>query len=62
MVDRVAVLEVCLDGRHAFERYRALRLEHPTRELYFIHTSREHFVLPEQHWAGVRLDAASANS
>ena len=37
--DRVAVIDVCSDGRASMKRYAELRREHPHREFCFVHTS-----------------------
>lgn len=38
-LDRVALVDVCADGRAAFQRYRELHRKHPEREYYPVHTS-----------------------
>jgi len=40
-LDQIAVVETCQDGASAMQRYRQYHQEHPLRELYFVHTSRE---------------------
>ena len=37
-VESVKVLDTCLDGGHAYARYRALHRAHPEHEYYFVHT------------------------
>jgi hypothetical protein len=54
VLDNVAVLESCSDGRAAMQRYRLLHLTYPQREFYYVHTSRESLVLRERQWLGVR--------
>jgi hypothetical protein len=50
----LAVIETCRDGDAAMRRYRQLHLEHPDREFYFVHTSREELNIRERYWAGIR--------
>ena len=52
--DNLAVLESCIDGHAAMQRYRALHLVYPEREFYYVHTSRETLRLRERQWLGVR--------
>lgn len=56
VVDNLAVLEPCSDGRVAMQRYRLLHLTYPQREFYYVHTSRESLVLRERQWLGVRMN------
>jgi hypothetical protein len=56
---RIAVVERCISGRTAFERYRQLHQEYPNRELYYVHTSREELHIREVHWLGVRRSHAA---
>ena len=39
--DNLAVLESCVDGHAAMQRYRVLHQAYPEREFYYVHTSRE---------------------
>ncbi len=55
ILDRLAVLETCADGREAMQRYRALHRQYPFREFYFAHTEREELEIYEQSWLGVRI-------
>ncbi len=41
LLDRVAVVETCDDGTAAMACYNQLHRQHPQREFYFVHTSRE---------------------
>jgi hypothetical protein len=52
--DNLAVLESCIDGHVAMQRYRVLHQAYPGREFYYVHTSRESLVLRERQWLGVR--------
>ena len=54
IVDRVAVIENCADGRDAMRRYRELRIEHPHRELCFVHTSNVEIRMEERGRFGLR--------
>jgi len=51
---RLAVIESCPDGKAALQRYRHLHHEYPTREFYFVHTSREELDILERQWLGIR--------
>lgn len=51
----IAVVETCSDGANAMARYRQLHKEYPTRELYFVHTSREELSVQERRWLGIRM-------
>ena len=53
-LDRLAVLDTCKDGQAAMQCYRRLHQEHPHRELYFVHTSREEVEIEERRWLGIR--------
>ena len=53
-LDRLAVIETCQNGDAAMRKYRQLHLEHPERELYFVHTSRVELDIRERHWVGIR--------
>lgn len=57
-LDCLAVVDMCLDGRSAFQRYHQLHQQYPLRELYFVHTSREALEIRERVWAGVRTSHA----
>ena len=59
LLDRIAVIETCPDGAAALQSYRRLHQEHPTRELYFVHTTREDLDIRERWWAGIRRDHAT---
>jgi hypothetical protein len=59
--DRIAVVEVCPDGRSTMKRYGQLRHQHPQRELCFVHTAMVELDIEERRWIGVRgLHAADA--
>ena len=58
LFDRLAVIETCVDGKTAMQRYRELHQEHPQREFYFIHTSRKELIIHERHWLGIRRSNA----
>jgi len=58
---RLAAIESPPDGETAFQRYRHLHQEHPAREFYFVHTSREELDIRKRQWLGIRRrDAARA--
>ena len=52
--DRIAVIEVCTDGRATMKRYRELRRQHPHREFCFVHTSVVDLEIEERLWLGIR--------
>ena len=61
LLDRIAVIEPCADGAAAMQSYQQLHREYPSREFYFVHTSRENLDIRERRWIGVRrADAACA--
>ena len=58
VLDHIAVIETCPDGRLAMEQYQQLHRDYPTREFYFVHTSREELDIRERHWHGIRANHA----
>lgn len=52
--DRIAVIDVCPDGRATMKRYGELHRRHPERELCFVHTAREQLEIEERRWIGIR--------
>jgi hypothetical protein len=58
-LDKIAVVEECSDGGNAMQRYRRLNRQHPTREFYFVHASREELDIREQEWVGIRRSHAA---
>lgn len=58
-LQRIAVVERCIDGRMALQSYRRLHEQYPLREFYFVHTSREILDIREQVWVGIRSDYAA---
>lgn len=54
ILDRLAVIDACPDGRTAMQRYRELHQQYPLREFYFVHTDREDLEIYERRWLGVR--------
>lgn len=59
--DRIAVVEVCPDGRTSMKRYATLRRERPERELGFAHTGMIELDIEERPWVGMRgIGAAPA--
>lgn len=57
-LDRIAVVDYCTDGSAALESYRRLHQQYPSREFYFVHTSREELDIREQQWLGIRRSHA----
>lgn len=41
ILDRIAVIETCSDGKAAMDCYGQLHREYPCREYYFVHTTRD---------------------
>ena len=54
VVDRIAVVDACADGRSTMKRYAELRREHPSREFCFVHTSNVELDIEERVWLGLR--------
>ena len=52
--DRIAVVEVCEDGRATMKRYADLHRQHPQREFCFVHTGAAELNIEERPWVGVR--------
>jgi hypothetical protein len=61
VLERISVVETCADGSAAMQRYRQLHQDYPSREFYFVHTSRKSLDIQERHWLGIRRGHA-ANS
>lgn len=53
-LDRIAVIEQCADGSNALEVCHQLHKQHPLREFYFVHITREKLDIRERRWAGIR--------
>lgn len=47
VLDRIAVIEICSDGKAAMNCYRQLHHQYPLREFYFVHTSRKELDIVE---------------
>jgi hypothetical protein len=60
VLDKIAVLETCLDGTIAMQRYRKLHQQFPEREFYFVHTSRKQLNIQQRAWLGIRRGHATA--
>ena len=58
VLDRLAVIETCVDGSTAMQRYRELHRQYPLREFYFVHTDRQELNIQEQQWIGIRRNYA----
>jgi hypothetical protein len=59
LLDRIAVIEACLDGASVMQSYQRLHQEYPLREFYYVHTSREKLDIRERHWIGIRRSNAA---
>ncbi len=58
ILDRIAVLETCADGKDAMDCYRQLHRQYPLREFYFVHSSRSELeILESQAVSGRRQHA-----
>ncbi len=53
-LDRMAVVEKFPDGSSAMKGCRKLYKTYPSREFYFVHTSRDELEIRERHWLGIR--------
>jgi hypothetical protein len=58
---QMTITEHCVDGSAAMQSYRRLHQQYPTREFYFVHTSRDSLEIREQLWVGVRGLHATAD-
>lgn len=58
-LDKLAVIECCLDGSAAMQGYRRLHKQFSGREFYFVHTSRKELDIREQQWLGIRSGNAA---
>ena len=56
---RIAVVERCADSTVALQSYRRLHQQYPSREFYYVHTSRKVLDIREQLWVGIRSDYAT---
>lgn len=54
VLDRIAVIDLCADGRTTMKRYNELRRQHPHREFCFVHTSMIELKIEERVWLGIR--------
>jgi len=59
ILDKISVIEICTDGSTAMQGYRQLHRQYPTREIYFVHTSRENLDIRQRHWIGIRSEHAA---
>ncbi len=55
-LDRVAVVEKYPDGSTAMRGCHQFYRECPSREFYFVHTSRQEVDIRERRWLGIRGD------
>lgn len=58
-LEKIAVIERCMDGAAAFDRYRQLHQQYPQREFYYVHTSRDSLDICEIQWLGIRRSHAA---
>lgn len=59
ILDKISVIELCTDGSTAMKGYRQLHRQYPTREIYFVHTSRENLDIRQRQWIGIRSEHAA---
>ncbi|RME50671.1 MAG: hypothetical protein D6796_02490 [Caldilineae bacterium] len=59
-LDSIAVIEVCENGNAAMRSYRRWHAQYPTREFYFVNTSRDELDIRERQWVGIRRGYAVA--
>ena len=50
LLEQLAVIETCDGGNVAMQRYRHLHQTYPSREFYFVHTSRKELEIYERQW------------
>lgn len=60
--DRIAVVEVCKDGRSTMKRYAELHRQHPLREPCFVYTGNAELEIEERRWIGIRGTSATGAS
>jgi hypothetical protein len=53
-LDHMAVVEKYADGSSAMKGCRNLYKSYPSREFYFVHTSRDELEIRERRWLGIR--------
>ncbi|MCU0577223.1 MAG: hypothetical protein MUD15_10420 [Desulfobacterota bacterium] len=58
LLDTIAVVDRCDTGSAAMDRYGHMHRRYPSREFYFVHTSREELDIHEQVWFGIRRGCA----
>ena len=54
VIDEIALIDRFDDSIQALNRHAELHKDHPRREYYFFHTSREELHIQEQRWMGIR--------
>lgn len=57
-LDNIAVIETCVSGGDAMQKYRNLHKKYPSREFYFVNAGREKLDIRERKWLGIRLSDA----
>jgi len=60
--DRIAVVDICLDGRTTMKRCGELHRKHPDREFCFVHTINVELDIEERPWIGIRGIGAAESS
>jgi hypothetical protein len=61
-LDKIAVVEKFPDGSAAMKGCRQLYRKYPTREFYFVHTSRDELEIRERSWLGPSLYDRNASA
>jgi hypothetical protein len=61
-LDKLAVIELCVDAKAAMQQYRVLHQKYPEREFYFVHTSRAELDILERQWLGIRKSNAALST
>ncbi|HRW11238.1 MAG TPA: hypothetical protein P5121_39335 [Caldilineaceae bacterium] len=54
VIEQMSVIDIFPDSSSAMKRYRQLHHNDPQREMYVLHSSREHLSIKERTWFGVR--------
>ena len=54
ILDDLSVVRTFTDAKSAMDSYQELHRQDPLRELYVLHTDREHLDIEEVRWVGLR--------
>lgn len=62
MIEQVRVVAISTTGAEVLSKYRALHRAHPSRELYFVHSTLERLAVEERFWPSIRRSFESDSS